>query len=171
MKLLPIFLLLLIPASSAYPLRNLSNNSIYSNESIIVNVTYPDNTTSIVEIIPTCFNVTSPLNFTMFDTIGYDFNNSTNFSYTITPNTCNYGHQLITGVYSLNGSESITSDPTYITYYSPYINLYKKYDTNNNKLISKDEVLKSVLDYFNNLLSYNNVTKITDKYLTQTILT
>ncbi len=165
MKLLPILLLLLIPLSSAYPTRNLSNNSIYSNESITVNVTYPDNFTKASEIIDTCFNVTSQYNYIIYDSMIYFFN-MTNFSYTLTPMTCNYGVYNISGNYEINGT-IINSSITYITYYSPYINIYKKYDTNNNGIISRDEVLTSVLDYFNTLLTHNEIINITNKYLNQ----
>jgi len=166
MKLILVFLLLLIPLSSAYPTRQISNNSIYSNEYIVVNVTYPDNSTDIVEIIPACFNVNSTLNFTVSDinSKGYYFN-STNFEYTIIPVTCDYNNYTISGAYNIGNETRITSDPTYITYYSPYISLYRKYDVNNNGVISKDEVLKSVVDYFNNLLTRNETMKLTDKYL------
>ncbi len=162
MKILPIFLLLLIPLSSAYPLRNLSNDSIYSNNSINVNVSYPDNYTKTSEIIDACFNVSSQYNYTIYDSMIYFFN-MTNFSYTLTPITCNYGAYNISGNYEINGT-IINSSITYITYYSPYINLYRKYDTNNNSLISKDEVLNSVWDYFNNLLTNNEISNIIDKY-------
>lgn len=123
---------------------------------------YPVN--SIQETIPMEFGITSSYLFTKKGTT-YFFNNTNNVSYNLTPLTEVYRIYNISGIY-YNDNLSYTIPKTDFFYYSPYKDLYTKYDTVINNKIDRNELLFAVREYFESKTSIDFIKKLVERFQT-----
>ena len=170
--------------SSGNIVRSLELNYIIDNSLINVTLT-PTNGDfqiyNINETIPVNFNVSfvnssgenfnismekvanTPVGYNTYKFIGAE--PLTNLTYSINTTSSNYGQFYISGTFIDADRKSGIIAKSYYHFASAQIELYQRYDSNDNGVLEKGEVINAVVDYFKNELTFSEIMKIVIKYL------
>jgi hypothetical protein len=161
--------------------QTLSSNTITSDSNITVYVSISPEfsfiqLSEVHQLISPDFTIiSSTANYTKNDTYAYNtfiFRNVNNFSYTIKPNSTNYGSYKIYGEYYSPdfppSSFNITTNE--FTFNSDDILLFRDFDTDHNNRLNRKEILSALKSYFETNMSFSNIDKLLTKYKNSEVL-